>query len=156
MKNEYEIWLNENQSLIDPDFLPVIIESLENIDDEDFEMLLHIKLRNPKKIQLLAIFLGQYALDRFLLHQPLIGVIKLFTLGGFGILWIFDIFTAKNRTKEYNAREILDIINPNGYSLKYTEKETAKKIIKTGFEAGKDFKQANDKAREIDYIYPNS
>jgi hypothetical protein len=40
---------------------------------------------------LLAIFLGWLGIDSFYLGQPGKGILKFFTLGLFGILWLIDI-----------------------------------------------------------------
>lgn len=47
--------------------------------------------RNWIAALLIAIFLGWLGIDRFYLGQGGVGLVKMFTFGLFGILWILDI-----------------------------------------------------------------
>ena len=54
------------------------------------------KMKPVKKVKwsralLLSIFLGSLGVDRFYLGQPLLGVLKFITMGGFGFWWVYDI-----------------------------------------------------------------
>ena len=39
----------------------------------------------------LSIFLGEFGIDRFYLGYTGLGIVKLITVGGFGIWWLIDI-----------------------------------------------------------------
>jgi len=54
--------------------------------------------RNFVLALLLSIFLGWLGIDRFYVNHVGLGLLKLFTVGGFGIWWIIDIvmFATKN------------------------------------------------------------
>lgn len=58
---------------------------------------------------LLAIFLGLYGIDRFYVGDIGLGLLKLFTSGLCGILWIIDIFIISARVAEYNRTQAQDI-----------------------------------------------
>src|SRR5476649_2453963 len=58
--------------------------------------------KDPQMIFLLSIFTGCAGVDRFLLDDVKMGVIKLCTMGGCYYLWITDIISAKDRTAAYN------------------------------------------------------
>lgn len=40
---------------------------------------------------ILSIFLGQLGIDRFIMGQVGLGILKLITFGGFGIWWLIDV-----------------------------------------------------------------
>ena len=57
-----------------------------------------IKYKNKTIALLLSIFLGFYGIDRFYLGDIWIGILKLLTFGGFGILYIIDIVKIATRS----------------------------------------------------------
>lgn len=56
---------------------------------------------------LLSVFLGWFGIDRFYVGHTLLGILKLFTLGGFG-LWVFidNILFALNVVKDADGRPL--------------------------------------------------
>ena len=53
--------------------------------------------KDPGMILVLAVILGGSGIDRFMLGDTGMGILKLFTLGGCGVLWLIYIFSAKSR-----------------------------------------------------------
>ena len=51
---------------------------------------------------LVSIFLGKFGVDRFMMDDVGMGLLKLFTLGCCGVLWIIDICTISERVDTYN------------------------------------------------------
>jgi TM2 domain-containing membrane protein YozV len=66
--------------------------------------------KDPQMIFIIAIVAGSLGVDRFLLDDIKMGVIKLITGGGCGILWIMDILSAKERTNAFNKAKAEAII----------------------------------------------
>lgn len=77
-------------------------ESIANLPD-NFESL---GLKSPIFIFLMSWFFGQWAVDRFLLGDTKMALIKLVTCGGCGIWTIYDWFTALKRAREYNFKKV--------------------------------------------------
>jgi hypothetical protein len=64
-------------------------------------------------ILLISIFLGYFGIDRFIIGDKKIGLIKLFTCSGCGILWLIDIIlfaTKSNNNIEYTTSKNSKII----------------------------------------------
>jgi len=59
---------------------------------------------------LVSIFLGKFGVDRFMMDDIGMGLLKLFTLGCCGVLWIIDICTITERVDNYNRRKAQEII----------------------------------------------
>lgn len=65
------------------------------------------ELKSPTTVLLVSIFLGALGIDRFMLGQRVMGLLKLVTGGGCGLWTVIDWFTAGDRTRAYNTRRIL-------------------------------------------------
>jgi TM2 domain-containing membrane protein YozV len=70
-----------------------------------------ITMKDKNIALILSIFLGWLGADRFYLGRPIMGIIKLFTLGGFGILWLVDIIRImtgrlKPKNGDYSAESV--------------------------------------------------
>ena len=59
--------------------------------------------KDPTTILIISLFLGGLGIDRFVLGQTALGLIKLFTLAGCGLWWFIDLFLIMSSTKEINA-----------------------------------------------------
>jgi TM2 domain-containing membrane protein YozV len=68
-------------------------------------------------ILVISVFLGAFGIDRFLLGDVGLGLLKLLTGGVCGILWLVDIFLIMGRTDDFNrakAQEIAMAIRMSG------------------------------------------
>jgi TM2 domain-containing membrane protein YozV len=79
-----------------------IRSQLERLDDSKFALLQSLNYKNPTTVLILSIFLGFLGVDRFMLGQAGLGVLKLITCGGAGIWAIIDWFIITGITKELN------------------------------------------------------
>jgi TM2 domain-containing membrane protein YozV len=65
--------------------------------------------RDRTLILIVSILVGALGIDRFLVGDVGMGLLKLFTCGGLGILWFIDLFLIMNRADEYNRRKAQEI-----------------------------------------------
>lgn len=131
MKSEYELWFNDNKNYFNEETQPIVYTQLENFSDAQFEILCETKLKKPNLSVILALLFGMYGADRFYLGSVSVGLVKIFTLGVFGIVYIVDIFTAKRRAYEYNYASFMEIISPYAYNTNTDDLNESKRILKT-------------------------
>ena len=115
---------NSQSNIINPDFVQqYIIENakffpedsinelrarLSRLSQNQFNAIQGIQLKDPMIMLLLSLFLGSSGIDRFLLKEIGLGIIKLLTAGGCGIWTIVDWFLVMNRTREFNYKLVFD------------------------------------------------
>ncbi|MBR2236844.1 MAG: TM2 domain-containing protein [Prevotella sp.] len=102
--------VKENYVKISPESEETIRQKLVGAD-EGMAQTAFANLKSPTTVLLVSIFLGALGIDRFLLGQKLYGVLKLVTAGGCGIWTIVDWFTTGERTRAYNTKNILEVLN---------------------------------------------
>ena len=87
--------------------------SLTPTEREKFISLLQQESQNPVELFGWNMWLGFFGVDRFLVGDIGLGILKLITLGGLGIWQVVDCFLIGNRTRKNNiekARYIYDSI----------------------------------------------
>ena len=108
--NKIDMYVMTNAKYFPSEKIPYLKEKLYGIDDQKFMMLSTIDLKGPTTLLLLSIFLGSLGIDRFMLGDIGMGVLKLLTLGCCGILTIIDWFTVSKRAKEKNFSNVMTLI----------------------------------------------
>ena len=87
-----------------------ISDVLSSLSDRELEVVSYADYRDPTLMLVLAVTVGGLGVDRFLLDDVGLGVLKLITGGGLGIWWLVDIFTVDGRTKDYNFRVFNEVL----------------------------------------------
>jgi len=78
--------------------------------DDNKKMIFNQQYQSEKKDSGITLILALFSFDRFWLGDIGLGVLKYLTMGGCGIWWLIDLFTAKNRTDDYNRQKAMEIL----------------------------------------------
>lgn len=109
-KEEISLYLKENMKYFESVAIPMIRKKLESVNDETLFTLQTCSFKDPTLVLLLSIFLGYIGIDRFMIGDIGLGILKLVTFGGFGIWWFVDLFLIIKKTKQKNFALISIII----------------------------------------------
>ena len=85
-------------------------DKLAAMDDAKFSTISTIELKDPTTLLLVSIFLGTLGIDRFMLGDTGMGILKLLTARCCGILTIVDWFTISKKAKEANFNKLMTLI----------------------------------------------
>lgn len=77
-----------NQKYLPAEKIVFIKQKLLNVDEEKFNLVSAVAFKDPTTILLVSIFLGTLGIDRFMLGDIGMGILKLLPLGLCGILTI--------------------------------------------------------------------
>ena len=105
-----DMYIMTNQKYFPAEKLPFLRDRLLNCDYQRFMMISSMELKDPTTALILSIFLGSLGIDRFMLGDTGMGVLKLLTGGCCGILALVDWFTISNKTKEMNFNKLMTLI----------------------------------------------
>jgi hypothetical protein len=105
-----DMFIMTNQKFFPVEKLMYVKEKLMSLDDSKFMLINSVELKDPTTLLLISIFLGTFGIDRFMLGDTGMGILKLLTGGVCGILTIVDWFSITNKTKELNFNKFMMLI----------------------------------------------
>lgn len=108
--SKVDLFLASNKEYFLPNHLMLLKDKLLQADDSKYSYLSMAELKNPTTILIISLFLGGLGIDRFMLGDIGMGVLKLLTGGVCGILTIIDWFTVMKKAKEKNFQTIMEIL----------------------------------------------
>ena len=106
-QQKVDMFLMTNSKMFLPHHLQIIRERLLCLDESKMMMLHSIDLKDPTVMLLISVFLGSWGVDRFMLEDTGMGILKLLTGGLCGILTIIDWFTISTKAKEMNFNKVM-------------------------------------------------
>lgn len=109
-QQKLDMYVLGNQKYFPAEKVMYLKEKLKDIDDDKFALLSTVELKDPTVNLIISIFLGGLGVDRFMLGDTGMGILKLLTGGVCGIMTIIDWFTVTKKTKEKNFNQIMAIL----------------------------------------------
>ncbi len=105
-----EMYILSNRQYFPSEKLIYMKNKMFEMDENKFELVSTVDLKSPQIIMLVSIFLGELGVDRFMIGDIGMGILKLFTGGLCGILWLYDFFTISERVKKINFENIMILL----------------------------------------------
>ncbi len=102
MSAKADIYFMTNQKFFPAEKLYAVKEKLDSMTDEQIQRLMFVQMKDPTTYLLVSIFIGQLGVDRFLMNDIGMGILKLLTGGLCGILWIYDMVTIQDKVRGMN------------------------------------------------------
>jgi TM2 domain-containing membrane protein YozV len=75
-----------------------------------FQSQLNSSMKDRNTVLLLSVLLGTMGVDRFYIGDMGMGLLKLFTFGLCGVLWLIDIFTIRGKVDDANRMKANEIL----------------------------------------------
>ncbi len=110
MNQKADIYFMTNQKFFPAEKLYAVKEKLDLMTDDQIQRLMYLQLKDPTTYLLISIFIGELGIDRFLLGDIGMGILKLLTGGLCGILWIYDMVTIQDKVRNINFDELMRIM----------------------------------------------
>lgn len=105
-----DAYIMANGKYFPNDKVMMLRDRLLQADESKYSLLLSLDLKEPTTMLLISIFLGYLGIDRFMLGDIGMGILKLLTFGLCGVLTIVDWFLISDKTKEQNLNKIMQIL----------------------------------------------
>lgn len=109
-EKELELWFLNNGKYFKTEHLPMIKKLLEELNDSNKFVAMGMNFKDPMLNFIISIFGGQLGIDRFLIGDTGLGIVKLITCGGCGIWTLIDWFLIMNKTKEKNFEKLVKAV----------------------------------------------
>ncbi len=109
-QQKIDMFIMTNQKYFPSEKIMYLKDKLRTMDEEKFSLISTIDLKDPTTLLLISIFLGTFGIDRFMMGDIGMGILKLLTAGLCGILTIIDWFTISKRVKELNFNNVMALI----------------------------------------------
>ncbi len=109
-QQKLDMFIMTNKKYFPEEKIMYLKDKLRTVDDEKFGLISTVDFKDPTTLLLVSIFLGTLGIDRFMIGDTGMGVLKLLTAGCCGILTIVDWFTITKKVKELNYNNVMSML----------------------------------------------
>ena len=109
-QQKVDLYIMTNQKYFPAEKIMYLKDKLRTMDEEKFSLISTIEMKDPTTLLLISIFLGTLGIDRFMIGDTGMGILKLLTCGVCGIMTIVDWFTISKKVKDLNFNNVMALI----------------------------------------------
>ncbi len=102
-----DMFIMGNQKYLPAEKIVFIKQKLLETDESKFNLISAVEFKDPTTLLLVSIFVGVLGIDRFMLGEIGMEVLKLLTGGVCGVLAIVDWFTIQKKARELNYNNLM-------------------------------------------------
>ncbi|HTX88336.1 MAG TPA: TM2 domain-containing protein [Bacteroidales bacterium] len=106
-----DLFIMTNGKFFESYQLGQIRERLSKADDSKWSTLQIMQFKDPTLLLIVSLIGGHFGIDRFLIGDTGLGVVKLLTCGGLGIWTIIDWFLIMGETRQKNMEHLIQVIS---------------------------------------------
>ena len=109
-QDKVDTYIMTNQKYLPAEKIVFLKQKLLEIDETKFSLVSAVETKDPTTLLLVSIFLGTLGIDRFMLGETGMGILKLLTVGLCGVLTIIDWFTIQKKTRDLNFNNLMLVL----------------------------------------------
>lgn len=109
-QDKVDMYIMTNQKFLPPEKVAFVKQKLMEADETKFAMISSVDYKDPTTLLLISIFVGGLGIDRFMLGDTGMGILKLLTGGVCGILTIIDWFSIQKKARELNYNNLMQLL----------------------------------------------
>lgn len=109
-QDKVDTYIMTNQKYLPAEKIVFLKQKLLEIDETKFSLVSTVEMKDPTTLLLVSIFLGTLGIDRFMLGETGMGILKLLTVGLCGVLTIIDWFTIQKKTQDLNFNNLMLVL----------------------------------------------
>ena len=104
-QQKVDLFFMSRNDYFPPEQIPSMRQRMLEMDDSKAMMIQSVSYKDPTMLLIISLVVGELGIDRFLLGDTGLGILKLITCGGCGIWWLIDVIQIMNKTRQYNIQQ---------------------------------------------------